>query len=71
MRRKATTMATEKWLIEDEKVIDFESVRKLKVGLIGGQIDIVGHDEPERPRRSALGARQTAARRDRRRHPRG
>jgi hypothetical protein len=39
-------MATQKWLIEGEKVIDFESVRKLKVGLIGGQIDIVGHDEP-------------------------
>lgn len=39
-------MATEKWLIDGEKVIDVELVRKLKVGLIGGQIDIVGHDEP-------------------------
>lgn len=39
-------MALEKWLIDGEKVIDIDMVRKLKVGLIGGQIDIVGHDEP-------------------------
>jgi DUF4097 and DUF4098 domain-containing protein YvlB len=39
-------MAQEKWLIDGPKVIDIESVRKLKVGLIAGQVDIVGHDEP-------------------------
>ena len=39
-------MALEKWLIDGEKVIDFELVRKLKVGLIAGQVDIIGHDEP-------------------------
>lgn len=39
-------MATEKWLIESEKIIDIDMVRKLKVGLIGGKVDIVGHDEP-------------------------
>lgn len=39
-------MAQEKWLISSEKVIDFEVVRKLKVALIGGQVNIVGHDEP-------------------------
>src|SRR5690606_30034117 len=39
-------MATEKWLIDGEKTIDFELVRKLKVSLIGGQVDIVAHDEP-------------------------
>jgi len=39
-------VATEKWLIDGEKVIDVELVRNLKVGLIGGQVDIVGHDEP-------------------------
>ncbi len=27
-------------------MIDLEDVRKLKVGLIGGQIDVVAHDEP-------------------------
>jgi len=39
-------MAQEKWLVDGAKVIDVESVRKLKVGLIAGQVDIVGHDEP-------------------------
>lgn len=39
-------MAVEKWLIDGEMVIDIDMVRKLKVGLIGGQVDIVGHDEP-------------------------
>lgn len=39
-------MATEKWLIDSAKTIDFELVRKLKVSLVGGQVDIVAHDEP-------------------------
>lgn len=39
-------MAQEKWLVEDEKTIDFEIVRKLKVGLIAGKVDIIAHDEP-------------------------
>lgn len=39
-------MAQEKWLIEDEKVIDIEMIRALKIGLIAGQVDIIGHDEP-------------------------
>lgn len=39
-------MATETWLIENGKIIDIDMVRKLKVGLIGGKVDIVGHDEP-------------------------
>ncbi|HEV7185872.1 MAG TPA: DUF4097 family beta strand repeat-containing protein, partial [Leifsonia sp.] len=41
-------MAQEKWLIQpgESKVIDVELVRSLKVGFIGGQIDIIGHDEP-------------------------
>jgi hypothetical protein len=39
-------MAQEKWLIDGEKIIDIEMIRKLKVGLIGGQVNIVGHDEP-------------------------
>ncbi|GHD45200.1 hypothetical protein D9V29_02370 [Mycetocola manganoxydans] len=40
-------MALEKWVIlpGESRVIDVELVRKLKVGLIGGQIDIIGHDE--------------------------
>ncbi|HXD61673.1 MAG TPA: DUF4097 family beta strand repeat-containing protein [Lacisediminihabitans sp.] len=39
-------MAQEKWMVEGEKVIDIALVRKLKVSLIAGQVDIVGHDEP-------------------------
>lgn len=39
-------MAQEKWLVDGEKVIDIENVSTLKVALIGGQVDIVGHDEP-------------------------
>ena len=39
-------MARQKWLVDGEKVIDIHVVRKLKVGLVSGQVDIVGHDEP-------------------------
>ena len=41
-------MAQDKWLIlpGETKVIDVELVRSLKVGFVGGQIDIIGHDEP-------------------------
>jgi DUF4097 and DUF4098 domain-containing protein YvlB len=39
-------MVQEKWLIDDEKVIDFELVRSLKVSMIAGTVNIVGHDEP-------------------------
>ncbi|MFT4136260.1 DUF4097 family beta strand repeat-containing protein [Microbacterium sp.] len=40
-------MTLEKWLIHpgETRVIDVDDVRKLKVGLVGGQIDIVAHDE--------------------------
>jgi DUF4097 and DUF4098 domain-containing protein YvlB len=39
-------MVQEKWLVDDEKVIDFETVRSLKVSMIAGNVNIVGHDEP-------------------------
>jgi DUF4097 and DUF4098 domain-containing protein YvlB len=39
-------MAQEKWMVEDSKVVDIERVRTLKVSLIAGQVNIVGHDEP-------------------------
>jgi hypothetical protein len=39
-------MAEEKWLVEGPKVIDLGVVRHLKVALVRGQVDIVGHDEP-------------------------
>lgn len=42
-------MAVEKWLIHpgQTRVIDVEGVLSLKVGLVGGQIDLITHDEPE------------------------
>lgn len=41
-------MSIEKWVIEpgESRVIDLELVRKLKVSLIGGKVDIIAHDEP-------------------------
>jgi hypothetical protein len=41
-------MTLEKWIIHpgETRVIDIETVRKLKVGLVGGQIDVVAHDDP-------------------------
>ena len=41
-------MTLEKWLITpgQAKVIDIEVVRTLKVGMIGGRINVIGHDEP-------------------------
>jgi hypothetical protein len=36
----------ETWLVDGPKVIDVEGVRRLKVALLGGQVDVVGHDEP-------------------------
>ncbi len=41
-------MTLEKWLIHPGKtrVIDIEDVRKLKIGLVRGQIDVIAHDEP-------------------------
>ena len=41
-------MAQEKWLVQpgESRTIDVELVRTLKVGFIGGQIDVIAHDEP-------------------------
>jgi hypothetical protein len=42
-------MTMEKWLVHpgESRVIDIEAVRSLKIGLVGGQLDVVAHDEPE------------------------
>ncbi|GAA3036327.1 DUF4097 family beta strand repeat-containing protein [Microbacterium dextranolyticum] len=41
-------MTLEKWLIKpgETRVIDLDDIHKLKIGLVGGQIDVVAHDEP-------------------------
>ena len=40
-------MTLERWMIApgQTKVIDLELVRNLKVTLIGGKVDVIGHDE--------------------------
>ena len=39
-------MPEEKWLVEGEKTIELDAITNLKVSLVAGQVDIVGHDEP-------------------------
>ena len=41
-------MALEKWIIHpgETRVIDLDDVRSLKIGMVGGQIDVIAHDEP-------------------------
>lgn len=41
-------MTLEKWIIHpgETRVIDIETARSLKIGLVGGQVDVVAHDEP-------------------------
>ncbi|MBW9109721.1 DUF4097 family beta strand repeat-containing protein [Microbacterium ureisolvens] len=41
-------MTLEKWIIHpgETRVIDIETARTLKIGLVGGQVDVIAHDEP-------------------------
>lgn len=41
-------MSLEKWLVQagESKVIDLDVVRAVKIALVGGQIDVIAHDEP-------------------------
>jgi len=39
-------VAEDKWLLDGPKTIDVEGIRRLKVSLIRGQVDIIAHDEP-------------------------
>ncbi len=41
-------MASEKWIVHpgETRIIDIDDIRSLKASLIGGQIDVVAHDEP-------------------------
>lgn len=41
-------MTLEKWIVHpgETRIIDIETVRSLKIGLVGGQIDVVAHDDP-------------------------
>lgn len=39
----------EKWIIHpgETRVIDLDAVRELKIGLVGGQVDVIAHDESD------------------------
>jgi hypothetical protein len=39
-------MSQEEWFVDGPRVIDVGLIRRLKVGLVAGQVDIVGHNEP-------------------------
>jgi hypothetical protein len=41
-------MTQEKWLVNpgQSKTVDVDGVSSLKISLIGGQVDVIGHDEP-------------------------
>jgi DUF4097 and DUF4098 domain-containing protein YvlB len=39
-------MAQQKWLVDGPKTIDADDIRKVKVGLVAGDVSVLGHDEP-------------------------
>ena len=39
-------MSQQKWLIDGPKTIEIDGIRKLKVGLVAGHVDVIAHDEP-------------------------
>ncbi|GHF22378.1 DUF4097 family beta strand repeat-containing protein [Pseudolysinimonas yzui] len=39
-------MSQQKWLLDGPKTIEVDGIRKLKVGLVAGHIDVIAHDEP-------------------------
>lgn len=38
-------MAQQKWLVSEPKTIEVDGIRRLKVGLVGGHVDVIAHDE--------------------------
>jgi len=45
-------MSTESWVVAGPQVIEIEELRALRVGLVGGRVDVVTHEDP-----AARGAR--------------
>lgn len=39
-------MSQQKWLLNEPKTIEIDGIRKLKVGLVSGHVDVIAHDEP-------------------------
>jgi hypothetical protein len=38
-------VAQEKWLVDGEKTIDVDNIRRVKVSLVAGQVSVLAHDE--------------------------
>lgn len=39
-------MPQQKWLVSEPKTIEVDGIRRMKVGLVGGHVDVLAHDEP-------------------------
>lgn len=39
-------MAQQKWLVDGPKTIEVDGIRRLRVGLVAGHVDVIAHDEP-------------------------
>jgi DUF4097 and DUF4098 domain-containing protein YvlB len=39
-------MSQQKWLLDGPKTIEVDGIRRLKVGLVAGHVDVIAHDEP-------------------------
>lgn len=39
-------MSQQKWLLDGPKTIEIDGIRRLKVGLVAGHVDVIAHDEP-------------------------
>ena len=39
-------MSQQKWLVDGPKTIEIDGIRRLKVGLVAGLVDVIAHDEP-------------------------
>lgn len=39
-------MPQQKWLLDAPKTIEVDDIRKLKIGLVAGHVDVIAHDEP-------------------------
>ncbi|WP_395638183.1 DUF4097 family beta strand repeat-containing protein [Pseudolysinimonas sp.] len=39
-------MSQQKWLVDGPKTIEVDGIRRLKVGLVAGHVDVIAHDEP-------------------------
>lgn len=39
-------MAQQKWLVDGPKTIEVDGIRSMRVGLVGGHVDVIAHDEP-------------------------